>query len=62
MSKTYWSMESWGSDYPPENADEIISKANELIEAFAAEHDEDETAAYSEMLWERYCETGKVNA
>ena len=60
MSKIYWSMESWGSDYPPENADEIIDRANELIEAFAAEHDEDETAAYSESLWERYCESGEV--
>ena len=60
MKTYYWSMESWGADYPPENADEIISKANEMIEAFSAEHDDDETAAYSEGLWERFCESGEV--
>lgn len=60
MSDYYWSEESWGSDYPPESADEIISKANELIDEYAETHGEDETAAYSEMLWERYCMTGEV--
>ena len=56
----FWTLESWGADYPPENADEIISKANELIEAYAADHDEDETRNYSETLWERFCATGEV--
>lgn len=60
MSNYYWSEESWGSEYPPENADEIISKANELIGEYAETHDEDETAAYSERLWEQYCMDGKV--
>ena len=63
MKNYYWSMESWGSDYPPENADEIISKANEMIEAFASDHGDDETAEYSEKLWERFCMTAEdVNA
>ena len=60
MKDYLWSMESWGSDYPPENADEIIEQANELIEQYAADHDEDETAAYSEGLWERYCAEGEI--
>ena len=60
MKKFYWSMESWGSDYPPENAEEIIDSANELIAAYAETHDEEETDAYSERLWERYCMSGKV--
>ena len=60
MKNFYWRVESWGSDYPPENADEIITMANELIAAFAAEHDDDETAAYSDRLWERFCTTGMV--
>lgn len=60
MSKIYWSVESWGSDYPPENADEIIDKANQMIEAFSADHVEDETAAFSEWLWEQFCKNGEV--
>lgn len=60
MKNIYWSMESWGSDYPPENADEIIARANKLIEAYAETHDEEEVAEYSEMLWGRYCMSGKV--
>lgn len=58
--KYYWSLESWGSDYAPENADEIINRANELIDAYAETHDEEETAAYSERLWDAYCTTGKI--
>ena len=53
--KIEWTLESWGSDYPPENANEIICHGNNLIDAFAETHDEDETAAYSEWLWELYC-------
>ena len=59
--KYFWSIESWGDAYPPENADEIIDRANELIEAFAESHDEEETANYSESLWERYCHTGSLD-
>lgn len=58
MKNYYWSLESWGADYPPENADEIIDAANEKIDAFIAENpdaDEDMIAAYSEKLWEEYC-------
>ena len=62
MKAIFWSLESWGSDYPPENAEEIISAANEMIAAYAKTHDEDEAAAYSEKLWDRYCATGKVEA
>lgn len=58
--KYFWSIESWGDAYPPENADEIIDRANELIEAFAESHDDEETANYSESLWERYCSTGSL--
>lgn len=58
--KNFWSIESWGDACPPENADEIIDRANELIEAFAESHDDEETANYSESLWERYCSTGSL--
>lgn len=58
--KIEWTLESWGSDYPPENANEIIAKANKLIDAFAETHDEDETAAYSEWLWELYCSIDEI--
>lgn len=58
--KYFWSIESWGDAYPPENADEIIDHANELIEAYAESHDDEETENFSESLWERYCHTGSL--
>ena len=58
--KYFWSIESWGDACPPENADEIIDRANGLIETFAESHDDEETANFSESLWERYCSTGSL--
>ena len=64
MKSYFWTIESWGAEYPPENAGEIIDKANELIEAYAAENDnpedDDIVRNYSDKLWERYCETGNI--
>lgn len=48
--KNYWSAESWGADYPPENWEKIVDEANRLIDAGA---DGDE-------LWEQFCRTGRV--
>ena len=65
LAKDYhWSLESWGSDYPPENAEDIISRANEMIDTFAAGggwFDPCEIQNFSEMLWELYCRTGDLN-
>lgn len=58
--KFYWTIESWGDAFPPENADSIIDRANELIAAYSETHDDDETANYSEQLWDRYCTTGEI--
>lgn len=55
MPDYYWNLESWGNGYPPENADEIISAANEMIERYAETHSEVSTDNYSEKLWEYYC-------
>lgn len=61
MRNFHWSVEDWGSAYPPENADEIIDKANEMIDEFAKTHeDEDDVAVFCEKLWERYCATEDV--
>lgn len=57
----YWTLESWGDGYPPENADEIIERANDLIDAYAENHDEEEVSEYSNGLWERYCSTGRID-
>lgn len=60
----YWSIDSWGSDYPPVNAEEIISRANELIDQYSAEHpdyDERDVNLYSETLWEDFCRTGELD-
>lgn len=58
--KYHWTLESWGADYPPENADEIIYRANEMIDAYAETHDEDATEEYSGRLWEAYCRDGNL--
>lgn len=57
MEKCYWTLEAWGDAYPPENADEIIAAANELIASYAESHDDEATERYSEQLWEHYCMT-----
>ena len=54
----YWTIESWGSAYPPEDVGEVIDWANYWIDQYAESHpdaDEAELAAYSEALWDRYC-------
>ena len=56
----FWTIESWGDAYPPENADEIIDVANGMIDAYAAAHGEEAAEAYSEQLWDRYCMTGSL--
>lgn len=58
MKNYYWTLDAWGADYPPENADEIIDAANEKIDAFIEANpdaDEEQIAAYSEKLWDKYC-------
>lgn len=64
MQNIYWSIESWGSGYPPVNADEIISEANAMIDNFVEAHpdyDEVDINEYSEQLWETFCRDGKIN-
>lgn len=58
MKSYYWTMESWGDAYPPENASEIIDAANEKIDAFIEANpdaDEEQIDDYSEKLWDKYC-------
>ena len=62
MKKYYWTLESWGDQDPPENADEIISLANAATDLYIDNNpdaDDDMIAAYSERLWEDYC-SGKA--
>ncbi len=52
----YWSADSWGSDYPPDNWEEIVSRANEMIKnKYLQTRDEEETRDYSSRLWDGYC-------
>lgn len=44
----HWTLDSWGSEYPPENAEDIIAAANARIDAYAETHDDAETENYSE--------------
>lgn len=62
MSTKYWSMDSWGNGYPPINADEVICAANAIIDEYIAAHPDDEYGleAFSEQLWETFCETGTI--
>ena len=59
MKQYHWSLESWGDAYPPENAEEIISTANDMIDAYA-ENDEEAARFYSDLLWEYYCTHGTL--
>lgn len=56
----YWSLESWGSDYPPENAEEIIEQANRIICETEQKIGMGAAARLSNSLWERYCQSGKL--
>lgn len=61
--ENYWTLESWGSEYPPENAEEIIAAANDKILDFVKAgkwKDEYEIEAYSEKLWEEYSNNGTI--
>ena len=58
MPHYYWTRESWGEAYPPDDVDEIIDEANYWIDQYIETHpdaDDDEIAAYSESLWIAYC-------
>ena len=58
----FWTMEALGSDYPPENADEIIQAANEKITEFVKSYvwrDVEEIWIYSDKLWEEYCSAAR---
>ena len=56
MKNSHWTIESWGSEYPPVNYQAILDAANALIDAC----DQSEAAEYSESLWETYCATDSV--
>lgn len=60
----FWDLDGWGSDYPPENADEIIQKANDKIVEWAVNHYWERGAdvgEYASQLWEHYCSTGRID-
>lgn len=79
--RIYWTTETWvddyrpwttecgGRDYPPVNADEIISAANGLISKYIADnrldlderYDFDDAFNYSVQLWYDFCSTGSIN-
>lgn len=61
-SHYYWTAESWGSDYPPKNWEEIIDTANDLIDRFSlGDADGEDIRNYSGKLWEEFCRTGKIS-
>lgn len=54
----YWTAESFGSEYPPENWEEVITWANGHIDDYRADNPDaydDEIREYSDSLWELYC-------
>lgn len=60
MANYYFTAESWGSDYAPENWEEICSAANDLIDQYIAENeldpelDADQIADWSGRLFEAW--------
>lgn len=59
MNGIYWSTDSWGDAYPPENADDICSAANRLIDDYES-HNPEDLQQYSNDLWEHFCNTEEV--
>ena len=56
----YWSMDSWGDAIPPENAEEIIDRVNEMIYDTEQRVGMGAAARLSNELWELYCTTGRI--
>lgn len=59
-----WTIDGWGNQTPPQNADRLCSAANALLEEFIEENPdvtEEEVQDYSSALWERYCERDEVD-
>ena len=59
----FWNLDGWGNEYPPENADEIINKANAAITEAAVAHYWDkgfDIGDFAAALWDRYCTTGEI--
>ena len=59
MRKFYWSAETWGTDYPPENWREICDAANEKIDAYIKEYGLD---PYEDLDYEQICYFSEVLA
>ena len=60
MKKDFWTVDSFGAGYIPENYEEIISMANDMIAEYAKDHNEEEMKNFSETLFERYCMTEEI--
>ena len=58
MKNYYWTLESWGDQEPPENADEIIEWANAFLDKWISDHpnaDENLKKDITETLWDHFC-------
>lgn len=66
MENNHWTIEGWGSEYPPVNCQEILDAANALIDEYADSIGEDDYNAdslvwqFSQDLWEKYCDSDMV--
>lgn len=63
MNDYYWTLDSFGSGPLPENAEEIVSRANAMIDKFCDLEPycgTDEIEIFSDALWEDFCRTGSL--
>ena len=59
----YWSLNSWGTDQPPVNADAIIQAANLMIDQYYADNPDADDFEFDEFkfsLWERFCSYDRI--
>lgn len=64
LRRYQWTLDSWGGQAPPQNAEEICKAANDLIAEFIADNSDatdEEVQDYAYALWERYCQRGEIN-
>lgn len=59
MNGYYWSDETWGPDYPPENWEEICRVANNKIDEYIVEYG---LYPYKDLDYEQICYFSEVLA
>lgn len=57
----YWTYDSWGTEVPPENYEDICGVANKMIDDYADQaRAEYLVQDFSERLWAKFASEGEI--